>query len=172
MVLVCEKGKGLTAWIKGKVKMKVIGKKGLTGFTEILITILMLCDIGVLVSMPWWLETYLDIRTSASHYYNRYFILLFASGVMAEIVMWQARRLMHNINNVGPFIMDNANILRKIAFCCVAISVGYFFAIPFLPSFFVVIIALAFAVVAVLCFVFAELFKQAVIFKQDNELTI
>lgn len=160
------------ARIKGKAEMKVIGKKGLTGVTEIVITVLMVCDLGVIGSMPWWLEAYLDIRTSAAHYYNRYFVLLFASGLLAEILMWQARRLMHNINNIGPFIMDNAKLLKKIGLCCVAISLGYFVAVPFLPSFFVIIIAMAFAVVAVLCFVFAELFRQAVVFKQDNELTI
>lgn len=152
--------------------MKMIGKKGLTGFTEILITVLMVCDVIVLVSMPWWLGPYLRTRTTALLYYNRYFVLLLISGLLAEGLMWQARRLMHNINTVGPFIMDNARILRKIGVCCVLISVEYIIAIPFLPSFFTVLIGLAFAVVALLCFVFAELFKQAVIFKEENELTI
>lgn len=151
--------------------MKLIGKKGLTGFIEIFIRILMVCDVAVIASMPWWLKAYLLSRTK-SPYYGRYFWLLLISGLLAEALMWQAGRLVHNINAARPFIMENSVLLRKIGVCCVLFSAEYIIAIPFILSFFTALIGVGFAMVALLCFVFSELFKQAVIFKEENELTI
>lgn len=156
---------------EGEDILKLIGKKGLAWFIEILIKILMVCDVIVVASMPWWLEAYLRSRTK-SPFYGRYFLLLLLSGLLAEVLMWQARRLIHNVNTSRPFIMENSRILRKIGICCVLFSAEYIIAIPFILSFFTALIGVAFAMVALLCFVFAELFRQAVIFKEENELTI
>lgn len=151
--------------------MKLIGKKGLTGFVEIFIKIMMICAVGVMASMPWWLETHLQNRYRLL-YYRPYLILILVSGVIAEIIMFMACRLMHNINQSKPFVMENSRFLRNIAICCVLLSVEFIIAIPFTESLFVALIGAAFAMVALLCFVFAEMFKQAVIFKEENELTV
>lgn len=151
--------------------MKLIGKRGVTGAMVVIVTILMLFGAAILAAMPWWLKAYLTQRGMAE-YFVHYFVLILISGLIAEVVMWKGRCLMSNINNIGPFIMDNAKILRHIGACCAAVTAEYIVAVPFIPSVFTVLIALAFAVVTLLCFVFAELFRQAVTFKEENELTI
>lgn len=151
--------------------MKIIGKKGLSGASEISLIVLMILAAGLLISMPWWLKTYLNYRNNIN-YYTEYLMLLYASGAIAEAMMFLGFRLMHNINNSQPFIMQNAKIIKRIAQCCLGLCILYALAVPFVPSLFTAIISLAFVVIAIICFVCAELFKQAVIFKEENELTI
>lgn len=154
-----------------KKKFRILGKRGLSGASEYLLIFLMVLAAGLLASMPWWLKFYLTGRTTLEYYYE-YMILLYLSGIVAEIIMWNGFRLMHNINNSQPFIMQNAQIINRIAYSCLAVTIIYAVAIPFIPSFFTVLISLIFIVITIICFVCGELFKQAVLFKEENELTI
>ena len=52
------------------------------------------------------------------------------------------------------------------------LAVAYFVGMFFVTKFFMVLIFVAFSVIGLILFVFAELFRQAIIYKEENEMTI
>lgn len=79
---------------------------------------------------------------------------------------------MHNVNVGRPFCGTRcAACVPSVrnAWCWRwPISVGMFFV----TKFFMVLIFVAFSVIGLILFVFAELFRQAIIYKEENEMTI
>ena len=99
-------------------------------------------------------------------------VVLMFSGLMAELILWQARGIMHNVNVGRPFCRDTVRRLRTIGTECLVLAVAYFVGMFFVTKFFMVLIFVAFSVIGLILFVFAELFRQAIIYKEENEMTI
>ena len=68
--------------------------------------------------------------------------------------------------------MDNARRIKLIAILCVPESLMFFVAIYLLRSPTMYIPAIAFGLLSSYLFVMGKLFKQAVIYKEENDLTI
>jgi len=99
-------------------------------------------------------------------------MLLFCSGVCAFLILHQSKKILHSINTKNPFTMDTANRIKYISYWCLPIAFIYLVAIIFIPSAFVLLVGLTFLFLAACIFIIAELFYQAVNYKQENDLTI
>lgn len=98
--------------------------------------------------------------------------MLLVSGVLSECILWQARGLMHNVNTGKAFSRNTVRRLRTIGWFCLALALFYFVAVFIVTRFFMVVVFVAFSVVGTILFVFAELFLQAVRYKEENDMTI
>lgn len=156
------------------MKLQILGKKGLSHFMEIMCTVFQILGVILIFSLPWTLNFYLFYKHSYvySDIYNSMMILLFCSGVCAFAILGQAKKILHNINAKNPFTIDTANRIKYISYWCLPIAFVYFIAILFIPSAFVLLVGLTFLFLAACIFIIAELFYQAVIYKQENDLTI
>jgi hypothetical protein len=68
--------------------------------------------------------------------------------------------------------MGNVKSLRMISIMCYAISVCFIVKIIFYNSFLTIIIAMMFIIAGLFCTILSEVFRQAVIVKEENDLTI
>lgn len=152
--------------------MKILGRNGWSGVTERMLGLLLILGAGALATLPFWLRYYFEKRPTSRSYYDRYMILLYVSGTLAMAVLWFGRRLVRNINRRDPFIMDNVHQINRLALCCALLSVTYLVAIPIVPSFFTIVVFFTFAVMAVVSKICAELFRRAIRFKEENDMTI
>ena len=126
-----------------------------------------------MISLPWSITGVTDRKPGMEgFYYEKYFVVLMFSGLMAELILWQARGIMHNVNVGRPFCRDTVRRLRTIGTECLVLAVAYFVGMFFVTKFFMVLIFVAFSVIGLILFVFAELFRQAIIYKEENEMTI
>lgn len=150
------------------------GTKNLGRALEMLCAVCMAAGAAVVATLPWSLRWYL------THYhaslpegvYPSMLTLLAISGVCAFIILGYGRRILHDISLGDPFTPRTARRFKAIAAWCLPIAGAYLGGVFFLPSAFVVMVGLAFAFLAVLLFLLAELFAQAARFKQENDLTI
>ena len=153
--------------------MKTISKNGLSGLIEVALIALMLVDLGLLVTLPWSITAVTLHRPGEPDFwYEKYLIVLAISGVLAELILWQARGVMHNINCGRPFCRDMVRRLRIIGIECLILSLFYFISVFVVTKFFMVVVFVTFSVVGLILLVFAELFRQATIYKEENEMTI
>ena len=153
--------------------MKLVGKQGLSGLVEIALVALMVVALGLTSSLPWSVEAVThNTPGAAGYWYEKYLAVLLVSGVLSECILWQARGLMHNVNTGDAFSRDTVRRLRVIGWFCLALALFYFVAVFVVTRFFMVVVFVAFSVVGTFLFVFAELFLQAVRYKEENDMTI
>lgn len=150
------------------------GTKQLGRALEMLCVVCMAAGAVVVATLPWSLRWYLA-RYHASlsgRVYTSMLTLLAISGVSAFIILGYGRGILHDISLGDPFTLRTARRFRAVAAWCLPIAGAYLGGVFFLPSAFVVMVGLAFAFLAVLLFLLAELFAQAARYKQENDLTI
>ena len=79
---------------------------------------------------------------------------------------------MHNINKGFCFSRDTVRRLRVIGVECLVLAAAYLISIFILTRFFMVVVLVTFLVVGLILFVFSELFEQATVYKEENDMTI
>ena len=145
----------------------------LSGVMEIAAWFLMIADLGLMIGLPWITEM-LTSQPRGAYLYNQYLVFLYVTGVVAELILWQCRGIMRNVTQKMPFCADTVKRLRKIGWMAVVLAVVWmvlvlcFEVFKFLMTF----LALMFAFIGVVLFVFAELFAQATAYKEENDMTI
>ena len=122
--------------------------------------------IAVARLLLWWDGTVIEWL------YRNALIVLYPVGILAILAVWNMYSLMRNVNRKQPFIMDNAKRLKRIAAICTAESILFCGAIFLLQSPTMIIVAIAFAIFSCYIFVMGKLFKQAVLYKEENDLTV
>ncbi|HBT64143.1 MAG TPA: hypothetical protein DEB10_05730 [Ruminococcaceae bacterium] len=153
--------------------MKFLGKSWLSLFIEYTLSMLMLVALGLTITLPW------SIPAVTLHYpgeprlwYEKYLVVLLISGVMAILILWQARAILHIINKGNPFVCEMVRRLRIIGIECLILAAFYFISVFIVTKFFMVVVFVTFSVVGLILFVFAQLFEQAIAFKEENDMTI
>jgi hypothetical protein len=156
------------------MSLEILGKKGLSHVMEILCTIFQVLGVATVLSLPWTLNFYLLFKHNyiESRFYYSMMVLLAVSGLCAFFILAHAKKILHNINTKDPFTLDTANRIKYISYWCIPIAVAYLIAIFFIPSAFVLLVGLTFLFLSACIFIIAELFYQAVNYKQENDLTI
>ena len=156
------------------MKLKLPGQKNLSQVVEILCTVFQVMGVILILSLPWTLNNYLLFKNSyvPKDVYYSMLVLLVISGICAFCILGQAKKILHNINKKDPFTFETANRIKYISYWCLPIAFAYIIAIYFIPSVFVILVGLTFLYLPVCIFIIAQLFYQAVRYKQENDLTI
>lgn len=94
----------------------------------------------------------------------------YPSAIFAGVVIYSLLRLLFNIKAEKIFINDNVKYLRTVSWCCFAVAiitlVGGFFYLPFL------FVTAAGGFVGMLLRVLKNVMQNAVILREENDLTI
>lgn len=156
--------------------MSVAEKKWFPVFLERLITVAMVVGAIIIVLLPFivsnGLDYYGDRENFNQDYYTTVLCFLYPSGLIGLAILYQARQLLVSVNKFQPFIMDNVKRIRYISWFTAALCLIYVIAVFFIYSFFVPILVVVFGLVALFAAVLCEVFKKAVIYKEENDLTI
>ena len=153
--------------------MKLIGKNGLSRVIETCLVGLLILVPILVVTLPWSITLATD-RTieDPQGFYIRYLVILAYSGVMAELILWQARGILHNVNNGKVFSNGTVRRMRVMAVEFVVLSAFYLATMFWMSKFFMAFLFVCFVLVGCSLFVFAELFAQANEYKSENDMTI
>jgi len=141
---------------------------------EKLSLVIFILGIIITATLPFGLQKLLTFwdRPIDDWLYRNGLIVLYPVGILAIIAVWNMYLLMRNVNQQQPFIMDNAKRIKRIATICVVEALLFFAAIFMMQSATMLIISIAVAVFSCYLFVMGKLFKQAVLFKEENDLTV
>ena len=137
--------------------------------TEVVIWITLVCAAAVYVAIPWLVDSYLFRNFS-----NRAatFAALYVGGAGAIWLVIEFLRLMRTVVRGTPFVYANVRSLRHIGVCCMICSAAIIFMLFFDFSV-TLLICVGILLFGLLCSaVLAALWKKAVDYKQENDLTI
>lgn len=153
--------------------MIILDQKGFSGIVKYILDLIFIGGIGILLSLPISLKWYLglmDTRTSENYYFLLGF--LFVTGIFALIIVHEIRKLLKNLNKRNPFVINNVKSLNRIAAASLIIAACYVLKIIFYNSFLTIIVMMVFIIAGFFSIILAEVFRQAVLVKEENEMTI
>lgn len=139
-----------------------------------LVALLLTAGVAVYISLPWIVEAYVNARSVSlkPESYNTILSAMYCAGVPVIAMLVLVLLLSVNICKGQAFIMKNVGYLNIISICSFAAGIVFFVSMFFLNSIFPIIIFVIFLLFAVFVKVFANLFKTAILYKEENELTI
>ena len=153
--------------------MIILDQKGFSGLVKYILDLIFFGGIGILLSLPITIKWYLGLMySSTSENYNFLLGFLFITGILALVVVNEIRNLLKNLNKRNPFIMNNVQSLNRIAVACLIVAACYVIKIIFYNSFLTIIVMMVFIITGFFSIILAEVFRQAVLVKEENEMTI
>lgn len=156
--------------------MKYIGKNSMSFVVEIVLVLLIVVNIAVLIFLPQVISFYLrhdyNITDVFSLEKTMLLIILYPCGIGALLVEYNLMRIFATLVKKDPFVQRNVRSLKAMGLAMIMVAVFLIAKVFFLNSIMTMLGGLASGLLAVFCFVLADVFQQAVYYKQDNELTI
>lgn len=98
--------------------------------------------------------------------------IVFLSGLACIYILFNLKQMYRTLLEGNPFVDKNISHFRKMAVTCFVVCVAYFVKCFFMFTYATAIISAIFAVGCLFCLTLKDLFKQAVNFKAENDLTI
>ena len=88
------------------------------------------------------------------------------------VIVQQFIKLFNSLSINMPFVQENSSHLKTASICSGIIALEYIIGIYIFKSIFTFIIVGIFLIAWIGLYILSELFKQAVKFKEENDLTI
>lgn len=154
--------------------MKKQKKITLAHLASVLVGLTIAVGVCVYAMLPWIVEMYVtaaDVKLAADSY-KTMLSLLYCVGIPVLVLLTLTLFMTVNIGRGRAFVWRNVFYLNMISLCSVAIALMFFAAMFFLNSIFPIIIFVVFILLSILVKVVADLFKTAIRYKEENELTI
>jgi hypothetical protein len=153
--------------------MKIISQKGLSGIVQHFIELILLGGILVVLGLPFILKWYIGLLSGrTSEVYAFLLPFLYVTGIFAIICVNELRKVFKTINRMDPFRMDNVKSFRTMSVCCFVIAAAYVVKIFTFNSFLTIVLFMAFVIAGFMLLILSEVFRQAVIVKEENDLMI
>lgn len=99
-------------------------------------------------------------------------IVLFLSGVLSVYILWQLKIMFRTLLNGNPFIAANVTCFRKIAAASILIALIYLIKCLFSFTLSTIVIIVIFIIAGLFSLTLKDLFKQAIYYKDENDLTV
>lgn len=153
--------------------MHILGKKGLSGVVKCFLDLVFIGGACIFITLPITLRWYFDIiNRIGNENYNFLLGFLYVTGFLCLIILHEMRKIFKNLNLKNPFIMSNVKSLQRMSISSFIISAAYIVKIFLYNSFLTIIIAMVFIIAGLFSIILAEVFRQAVEVKEENDLTI
>lgn len=153
--------------------MRILDEKGLSGIVKRFLDLTFFGAIAIIVALPFLLKWYMNLfRGNITEKYWFLLPFFYFTGLLALAIVYELRRIFRTLNKRDPFLMQNVKSLKNMALSAFAISFLYVVKIVFFNSFLTIIMAMVFVIAGLFGLILAEVFRQAVIVKEENDLTI
>lgn len=107
-----------------------------------------------------------------SGYFRAFAIVVFLSGICCVYILFNLKLMFRSLLVGNPFVDKNVCLLRRISVACGLIALMYAAKTVFMFTIASLVITAVFVVGCLFCLTLKDLFKQAVNYKTENELTI
>ena len=159
--------------MKGVIYMKILDERGLSGIVKRFLDLILLGGIAIVLALPVLLNWYMDfLQGYISEKYWFLLPFLYITGALAILIVNELRRIFKTLNRRDPFRRDNVKSFERLSACCFAIAFFYCVKIFVFNSFLTIILFMVFIIGGFFLLILAEIFRQAVAVKEENDLTI
>lgn len=115
------------------------------------------------------IKTYIP---SSERDFTVFMITLALSGVCALYILFTFKKMFKTLLSGNPFARENISCFRKLAVACAAVSLIYLISCLSSFTFGRLTVSVAFALGCLFCLTLKDIFKQAMLYKEENDLTV
>lgn len=99
-------------------------------------------------------------------------IILFLAGAASVWLLYNLKRMLKSILRGNPFIFKNVQCLRQMSLSCFFIMLIFLVKCIFWFTPATLVVAVVFGIATLCCLTVKDVFKQAVFYKEENDLTV
>lgn len=140
--------------------------------TKILVDIFFYLGILCTISVPFVTAPLLRFIDISDTLVIPTIITLVICGICAVYILLQLKRIFKTLLEENPFVMDNVNYLRRMSVAAFIVAIMFFVKCFYWFTFATAIIVIVFVIAGFFCLTLKDVFKQAVIYKDENDLTV
>ena len=140
--------------------------------TKLLLDIMFFAGVAVIATLPVSVRIYGYINSYFAQYYAQLIVLFAISGILAELILYELRRMFRTVLANDCFVEANVKSLNRMgtySFLISLVTAGRLF-LYLTPA--VMIIILVFIIAGLFSKVLSQVFDRAVAYKLENDLTI
>jgi len=131
--------------------------------------------IGLIITLPWALNLYIDVFEADIYYSGnaRIFIMIFLI-VVGVFVTWIVGELIFMMKTIeeDPFVERNAEAFRRMGNVAMILAILFFLKCFSYFTLLTCMCGIMLAICSLVAFTLRHIFRQAVIYKNENDLTI
>lgn len=145
----------------------------LTKVTKWILDFMFISGIFILVTVPFTLKLagqYYQKELSEHYWYMM--VILIVSGLCGLLILWELRKMMRTVLEQNCFVYENVTSLKRMGVISFVIAVIYGTKIFIVPTPATFIVVLTFFIAGLFSVVLACVFREAVRYKEENDLTI
>lgn len=144
----------------------------MTNVTKIFLDIMFYTGILTCISLPWIMKFFGTYFSVYNDLYLEMMIIFEAAGVTGLIIVWELRKILKTVIYKDCFVYENVKSLKTMGICAFIIVALMASRLLFIltPSIFVLV--LVFFLAGMFSFVLSQVFKAAINYKEENDLTI
>ncbi len=149
-----------------------MNKNPLIWFTKALLDFMFYTGIIVCIMVPFvfqWLSKYYSI---IEKWYIPFCIVFIIAGIFALFILRELRCMFRTVMNQNPFVHENVKSLKRMGICAFIISISMAVRLIFVITPSALVLVTVFLIAGLFSLVLSQVFDQAVIYKQENDLTI
>lgn len=160
--------------IKEVMRLKMQGYKVLSSFIKFIIIALMVSDVLVMASLPWTLQWLMSVfyEGNIAKMYAFYMVILYVFGILMLFILNELRVIFNSVEKSDPFILRNVTALKRISKASMITCIIFLVKTFAVNSLMTMVSLFVFFIASLFCTVLAEVFKKAVEYKNDHDLTI
>jgi len=140
--------------------------------TKILVDMMFYGGIAACIALPFILPRLMELTGVSTQFRVQYTVVLLSSGVCAVYIMYQLKRMFKTLVSGNPFVAKNVTCLRQ---CAVASAlIAGIFLVRLILWFTIAgaVVVVIFFMLSLFCLTLKDLFKQAVIYKEETDWTV
>lgn len=147
-------------------------KSSVSKVTKIVVDIFFYLGIVCVIGVP-FLSKALQMQYSTIITHLKFMTaILFLSGVCAVYILYNFKKMFKTLTHGNPFVWDNIKCFNRMAAACAIIAVIYIIKCVVMFSLATVVIICVFLIAALFCLTLKDIFKQAIIYKEENDWTV
>lgn len=144
----------------------------LVRFTKYFIDFMFVTGIFIIIGVPLIFYQAGKYISMFREYYLVFCIIFMIAGVFALIILSSLRNMFKTVINEDPFVRENVISLKRMGICAFAIAFIMAVRLLFVVTPTALVLVLVFVIAGLFSIVLAQVFDQAVTYKQENDLTI
>lgn len=140
--------------------------------TKYLMDFMFAAGILVTLTLPWsvrWAGRYLE---SLAENYGEIVTIYFVLGILALAIIWELRKMFKTVLAENCFVQGNVASLKHMSYYSGLIVLMSVVRTIVYTTIAMLVVILVFVVAGLFCQVLAQIFDQAIRYKEENDLTI
>jgi len=140
--------------------------------TKILVDVMFYVGIIICIALPFAMPVIARFLQYPDEIVLPHTITLFTSGLCALYILWQLKIIFKTLFGGDPFVDANVSCLRKAAVASLLIALIYLIKMIFWFTPSTAAIFIIFSLAGLFCLTLKDVFKQAIVYKEENDWTV